>query len=384
MAKLIVETGGRRIELVPGQQITFGRDRSCDLCLDPGDVGISRVAGRISHDGGVWAVRNLSHKRALHVADATGFTMPLPASALANGASQRMIDQSTLTVLVAGELWTHVIVLRLEHPSAIPVAPLPADPVSTRTQVPRLTEEQREVLVAMARGYLRAYPHYDPRPRTYQEVADLLGLTKSQVTKRVEKVRDDLVRVGVLGLEKKIDTRRALCEWLLAMRVIAPGDLDWLSWRIDVRAGKRDNVAALGANATKQTDARNSMFPTTTHPIHDEITRITERTARQVAPALQARLRDQYAHDWLAAVNAGRRKAGRSRGRSLRDYRFCLSVLADDPATNGWLTERGRQSARELNRLANRAAHRATLTATDIDNAGQLMEQIIRGLPGSL
>lgn len=380
MDKLVVEIDGRRVELAPGQQITFGRDRSCDLCLDPDDVGISRFAGRISHDNGTWAVSNLSRKRALHIADAAGFAVPLPVGALGNGASQRVIDQPALTVLVAGERWTHAIVLRLERPPTAAVAPLPSDPVSTRTQVPRLTDERREVLVAMARGYLRAYPHYDPRPHTYQEVADLLRLTKSQVTRRVEKVREDLVEAGVPGLEKEIDARRPLCEWLLAMRVITPADLDWLQTRIAARAIKLD---ASNRNDREHREIDNSIFPTTTHPVHDDITRIAERTARQIAPALLARLSEHYGDCWLAAVNANRRNAGRPRGQNLRDYRFCLSVLSDDPATNGWIDERCREDARKLNRLANLAAHRATLTIADADHARQLAERVTQTLPNS-
>ncbi len=378
MTKLVVEIDGRRVELVPGQQITFGRDRGCDLCLDPGDVGISRIAGRISHDGGAWAVSNLSRKRALHIADAAGFAVPLPVSAPGNGASQRVIDQHTLTVLVAGEQWTHAIVLRLEHPPATAAAPPPSDPVSTRTQVPRLTDERREVLVAMARGYLRAYPHYDPRPHTYQDVADLLTLTKSQVTRRVEKVREDLVEAGVHGLENETDARRPLCEWLLAMRVIAPADLDWLQRRIAERRSEPDTP---GQNVKEHGHADKPIFPTTTHPEHDDISRIAERAARQIAPSLLARLNEHYGESWSAAVNTGRRKAGRPRGRNLRDYRFCLSVLADDPATSGWLDGRTRDAARTLNRLANLAAHRATLTRADVDNARQLADQVTRSVP---
>lgn len=382
MTKLIVATDGRRVELTPSRQITFGRDSSCELCLDPDDMGISRVAGRISHDGGTWVVTNLSRKRALHIVDTNGFVVPLPVSALTNGASQRMIDQPMLTVLVAGERWTHSIVLQLEYPPAIIAAPRPVDPLSTRTQVPQLTDVQRQVLVAMARGYLRAYPHYDPRPHTYQEIADLLRLTKAQVVRQVDKVREDLVKAGVLALKKGTDARRPLCEWLLAMRVITPVDLDWLQLQIDIGASQRGNVYP-GQYQKKHGDVGDFPFPTTTHPVHDEITRIAERTARGVAPALLTRLRNQYGDRWLTVVNASRRKANRPRGQKLRDYRFCLSVLGDDPATSGWLDERCRKDARELNRLANLAAHRATLTTADIDNACQLAEQIINGLPSS-
>jgi hypothetical protein len=379
---LVVDIEGRRVELAAGDQVTFGRDRSCDLCLDPNDMGISRFAGRISHNGKTWAVANLSRKRTLHIVDTAGFAVPLPVSnTFTNGASQRVIDQPMLTVLVAGKRWTHAIVLRLEYPSAITTGPLPVDSMSTWTPVPRLTDERREVLVAMARGYLRAYPRYDPRPHTYQEVADLLRLTRAEVARRVEKVRKDLIEAGVLGLEKDNDFRQPLCEWLLAMRVITPVDLDWLQLRLDTHVGEHGGDEDPCQPKKRHDDADSPLFPTTTHPVHDEIACIAERAARRAAPALLMRLNDRYGERWLVAVNANRRKAGRPRGRALRDYRFCLAVLGDDPATSVWLDEQCRESARELNRLANLAVHRATLTAADVDNARQFAAQIISGLP---
>ena len=115
-----------------------------------------------------------------------------------------------------------------------------ADGPRTRTQMPSMTDKRREVLVAMAAGYLRPYPYYDPRPATYQQIADRLGLTKSQVVKRIEQVRLDLVASGVLGLEKEVDARRALCEWLLATRAVSRADLVWLEARrrTDPRDGR--------------------------------------------------------------------------------------------------------------------------------------------------
>ncbi|WP_344974738.1 hypothetical protein [Streptosporangium fragile] len=90
-----------------------------------------------------------------------------------------------------------------------------------------MSELRREALVAMASGYLRRYPHCDPRPLTYQETADLLGLRRDQVRKRIEHLREELLDAPVRGLEGP-DARKALCEWFLGMRLIGPRDLDWL------------------------------------------------------------------------------------------------------------------------------------------------------------
>lgn len=236
MGSLDVEVGRQRHLLSPGESLVFGRDRSCQVCLDERDSGISRIAGKLSDLHGVWFVTNLSRKRVLHVADSAGFAVPLPIATRHGPPSHRMVDQARLTVLVVGELWTHALVLRPD-PLPAPVSPggessiALENQLSTQTQLPRLTDLRREAMVAMSRGYLRPYPHYDPRPLTYQETADLLGLPKGTVAKRIEHIRQDLVEAGVMGLEKELDARRSLCEWMLAMRVITPADLDWLARR---------------------------------------------------------------------------------------------------------------------------------------------------------
>jgi hypothetical protein len=232
MTTVEVECDGSVTVLSSGQTLTFGRDAGCDLCLDDKDFGISRLAGRISDIGGVWAVTNLSRKRPLHIVDATGFGIPLPVAFEPGPLSRRVVDSVPTTVLIAGESWTHALILRLAvDPDSPEPLPVPGAGQETRTQLPNLTDKRREVLVAMAAGYLRPYPYYDPRPHTYQHIADRLGLTKSQVVKRIEQVRLDLVHSGVLGLEKEVDARRALCEWLLATRVLSRDDLRWLQRR---------------------------------------------------------------------------------------------------------------------------------------------------------
>lgn len=169
----------------------------------------------------------------------------------------------------------------------------PADPRSTRTAVPPLADERREVLVALARGYLRPY----------------------------------------------------------ASGVISPPDGQWLQSRLIVS------------------------------PAHDEVTRVAQRVATAAAPALLARLQERYGQEWLPAVNANRPPQHRRRDQNLRDFRFCLAVLAHDPATQGWAGEPCRRAARELNRLANDAAHQKTVTASDAARAVELARIIGDGLP---
>jgi hypothetical protein len=348
---LQVEIAGQRRTLKPGQQLTFGRDPGCDICVGPDDVGISRTAGRISSEGGDrWYIHNLSDKRTLHVVDAAGFAVPLPASTMGIQ-SRRLVDAPHLTIMIVGEVWSHTLVLTTDVQDLPPTPTGPADPRSTRTQVPPLPDERREVLVALARGYLRKFPDYDPRPSGYQDVASLLGLTPQQVDRHVEDAMRELAAAGLPPLEDQPEPRTALCDWLVASGVISPPDAQWLQSRL------------------------------TANPAHDEVTRVAQRVGNLVAPLLRARLEERYGRDWLSAVNANRPPQHRRRDQNLRDFRFCLAVLAYDPATRGWASEPCRRAALELNRLANMAAHAKTVTPGDAGRAVELARLIEGSFP---
>jgi hypothetical protein len=99
------------------------------------------------------------------------------------------------------------------------------------------------------------------------------------------------------------------------------------------------------------------------------ITSAARQVAHAIAPYLEARLRAVDGPDWLAAVNARRAIAGFPPGRGLRDHRFCLAVLAFDPAMQGWVDECWRRDARELVLLANKAVHDENLNAIDAERA---------------
>ncbi|WP_061296199.1 FHA domain-containing protein [Herbidospora cretacea] len=228
MTEVRVRAAGRLIHLPCDRSLTFGRDRGCDVCLDPADRGISRVAGSIEHQAGTWWVVNHSAKRALHVVDETRLALPLPVNAEGWPLSRQAIGGRRITVLVAGELWTHELVVEpvgTQHTDT--ASRKSADPRSTISHVPTLTENRRAALVALASGYLRPHPDYDPRPLGYEDAAALLGIKGTQLRKRIEQIRGQLTDAGVTGLDS-VDARRALCEWSLAMRLISPADLSLL------------------------------------------------------------------------------------------------------------------------------------------------------------
>lgn len=231
--KVVVGLADEALLLDPGTPFTFGRDPSvCTACLglDPPDKGISRLAGSVTFDGGVWWIVNLSTTRSLHVVDVeTGIGVPLPVARENWPASRHPVDRPRLTILLVGEILTYAIkVTASDDDLPSPESPPPlSDAVSTTTLLPRLTDKQRQALVAMSEGYLLAFPRYHPEPRTYEEAAHRVGLSPSTVRKRIENIRRVLVAAGVAGLEG-VDARRNLAEWLLSNRLITAADLDQL------------------------------------------------------------------------------------------------------------------------------------------------------------
>jgi hypothetical protein len=385
---LYVAYDRQRLTLDPGGEATFGRDPSCTVRLDPADPGVSRLAGKLAYRGGLWWIANLSRKRLLHVVDGNGFTIPLPI-AVDGLPSRRAVDQNRMTVLVPGERWTYEIRLHLAVPVVETGPPPPAgDLASTRAHEPVLTDRRREVIVALAEGYLRPMPHYDPRPRTYQEVADRLRLTRTQVKKRIEQVRGQLVRLGVPGLENEVDARRPLCEWFLAMRLVDPTDLAWLEARIlalpDRRAaaGEDDEPAARDDDEPAARDddepaARRLDEPTDTAR---RVELVIEDAVAQVAPVIEQRLAKAYGVTWLEAVNRERRRRDLPAGRRLRDFRFCLALVVHEPAMDGWLGGHERALARELKRLGDNAAHRHTMRPDDLNRARDMAARFVRAV----
>lgn len=107
-----------------------------------------------------------------------------------------------------------------------------------------------------------------------------------------------------------------------------------------------------------------------------DIVRTAARSgARAVTPALEARLRRHYGVDWLARVNSARGAGHRARG--LRDHRFCLSTLANDPATDGWATAHVRRDARRLCALSNAVTHDEPCGTREADEARALAARLI-------
>jgi hypothetical protein len=232
--ELTVALGEQTRRLGVDDRVLFGRDPSCELCLDPSDRGISRIAGEVRWETGTWWVINRSAKRVLHVVDETGMSVPLPVGRDGWPAPRRAITSPGLTVLVPGEVWTHELrFTTMSIPTSTVRAPI-SDPETTKSQLTGLTDNRREALIALLVGYLRPFPRYDPRPLSYAEAGELLSLPASTVRKRIEAVRTELADRGVSGLDGD-DAPRRLAEWMLSTRTIIPADVEWLERRLASR-----------------------------------------------------------------------------------------------------------------------------------------------------
>jgi predicted component of type VI protein secretion system len=204
--------------ITPGMTWSFGRDSSCDLSLGQSDLSISRRAGLIEGRDGFWCLHNTSSTRPLQLVDGVGLR-----SNLAVGRRTAITDD--LAILVVGSHLTHRIDVSVEADVVDLTTESP--PPGESTLMPTFSASERATLAALAEGYLRGHPRYEPRPRTYSEAARSLCLPASTVRKRAERIRQKLVRAGVVELEVD-DARGPLTEFVLATGLVTAADLDRL------------------------------------------------------------------------------------------------------------------------------------------------------------
>ena len=219
--RVAVTFAEERRELTPGDILTFGRAESCSFCLDPTDLGISRLAGSVEHDAGTWWLLNRSAVRALEIIDEIGIRTVLPPG-------RRVAVSGAMTVVVEGSVLRHAITVAATAPDAFG-APMgsTSDVRPTATGDVVLNAADRLALVALFAGYLEPFPRYDPHPRSYADAATRLGVPRSTLVKRVEYLRTRLSNAGVPNLLGENALQR-LAEWALVTGVLKQEDLGLL------------------------------------------------------------------------------------------------------------------------------------------------------------
>jgi hypothetical protein len=198
------------VELNPKAVWSFGRSRG-DLQLNPDDHGVSRDAGTIRFQGGLWVLKNESRKRAFAV-ECEGF----PRRTVGPGG--REVIQRSASLVVSGDVYTYEI--RIDVSGSVEESERAHTTTTPTTFVPSLSLKEQRAVAAMGWGYLQRGRNRNPQPLTYREAGALLGVSEDSVRKRVERLRDRLVSCGVAGLIDQRDARRELVEFCLTHDLI--------------------------------------------------------------------------------------------------------------------------------------------------------------------
>ena len=225
MSTATVLIAGEEFQVMPAQPLVFGRaDGDGVVGLDSSDMGISATAGSVEWAWGLWWLVNHSRKRRLLLDDGTG------------GHPQRLecgqrfaINVQRLAVLVPGAIYTHRIEVVVPE-SALARAEGSRITSGTVTAADlRMSERDKDVLVAVFSGYLETFPRRTTRPRTYKQAAELLGSPWTAVTvrKQIERLKERAARVGLYfeGQHSNYD----LADHLVANGLLVPDDLARLS-----------------------------------------------------------------------------------------------------------------------------------------------------------
>lgn len=207
----------------PGQEFTFGRSPDCTVCLDETDLAISRLAGRIEREGGLWWVVNASSSRSLGIVDEYGLRSVLPPG-------RRRAAEGPTRVLVEGGDRTHEFALEPPAVGSVPDDQLGGAAVGTPTTVGEevvVNAADRAALIALFAGYLEEGARYDPNPKSYAAAAARLGWPRTTLVKRIEYLRARLSNAGVPNLSGW-NAMNNLAEYALTTGLITREDLQLL------------------------------------------------------------------------------------------------------------------------------------------------------------
>lgn len=207
----------------PGDEFSFGRSPDCTICLDDTDLAISRMAGRVEHDSGLWWVVNASSSRSLGIVDEYGLRSVLPPG-------RRRAAEGRTRVLADGVERTYEITLEPPEPALEDAGQSPVAGVGTPTTIGEevvVNPADRAALIALFAGYLEEGPRYDPNPKSYAAAAARLGWPRTTLVKRIEYLRARLSAAGVPNLSGW-NAMNNLAEYALTTGLITRADLEEL------------------------------------------------------------------------------------------------------------------------------------------------------------
>ena len=219
---VMFELGTWRVK--PGDQLSFGRGKTCTVVLPDADRGVSRNAGSFDWRAGLWWLTNTSGSSMLYLAGDLGFRADIPPG------MALPLQQWHAKVRIDGALDSYTLRVRLpdldEEPDAddelglAGAAGVAAERRITSTKLrASLNDDDRLVLAARFEEYLTWKHPGAAAPRSARDAAERIGWGPHAVAKRCENIRNRYVRIGVPGLRGP----RALEE--LAALLISTGEL---------------------------------------------------------------------------------------------------------------------------------------------------------------
>lgn len=209
--------------LAAGEQLTFGR--AADIVLDEANLYLHRVVGRFVWWDGLWWVENLSDALELQLHADDGSLARLPPGA------QSPVHTRAAVRFAAGGLPYEVEVELPVHPPPAPppVARAPAPP-TTRYGAVVLTDDERALVVELARPFLLDQSAGSERIPTNEDVAAALGWSRTKLNRKLDYLCERLTRAGVRGLQggrSQLATNRrwVLVQHALVARLVTVDDL---------------------------------------------------------------------------------------------------------------------------------------------------------------
>ncbi len=215
-------------ELEPHETLTFGR--MADLVVDEGNRYLHRVLGRLVFHDGLWWVENLGSQIELDLLGADGTSASLPARADGAPPSAPVsVEVTTLSFGVAGARYEIELRVALEP---LPEADSAVDEGAATLGYGRieLTDEERQLLVALSEPVLRDVSVGAEALPTNREAARRLGWTQPKFNRKLDYLCIRLTKAGVRGLQggrgdEALNRRWRLVEHAVGTRLVTPSDL---------------------------------------------------------------------------------------------------------------------------------------------------------------
>lgn len=222
--------GEVRRAVSPGEEVSVGRSRSCDLRIahDPEDDHVSRHTATLRVLADCVLVRNVSSSKLLTLRPPTGAARTVEPGAATTSLPWRQFD-----VVVTGRFGREYVV----HVDARGLPPARSDTDEESDSSPTvvvppimLTPAQRRLLTALCEPLLtRSGP--EAGAATYRQVAERVGRRPGYVRNVFKQVREKLDSHGVPGLVSRErpdaaeDFRLPLAMWAIRSGTITKADL---------------------------------------------------------------------------------------------------------------------------------------------------------------